>query len=1063
MKKINWLHLSDFHCGQKSQWMWNNFKNVFLNDLRHISSELGQIDLVVFSGDMTQSGSQEEFKLLNLQLIEIWKVLNENGSVPLLFHVPGNHDLTRPNPKDAKVKMLSRWHSDVDVPNEFWSEGKKSQYTEVVEAAFANYVAWAADLGSLGIPLANVTRGIIPGDYSTSLDINGISVGLIGLNTSFLHLGDGAKGSLELSLHQLNALTEKDPAVWIDRHEVNFLVTHHPTDWLSEAARESYQTEIAPTGRFTAHMFGHMHEPEIVEIKKGGSKGRRFVQAASMFGLEHLSDGKTERIHGYSAGQITISPAQALLRIWPRISVVSKRSRDRKITPDHENFDLLTGKEYLEESLTDLGMGGGLFPTETKTDLLLNVEIDRAAWEKALSTTRHILPQSPSHIPVRLLQQRVCIDSLKKNRFTWIAADWGLGSDGFIWSVLQGMGTDSTQLFKVSLRNYIDRDSFVDQFGIDVGCSFAEYSNALVAFGKAVLILDEAPVSPTDYQGKRIEYDVIKLTEMILDFCPQLILVVVSRTKPQNLSTGSIALEPLDEPDTRSYLLSQPNLSASATTPSGVDLIFRRSGGLPGKIDSTLRTLRVLSLAELTNEAARDTSAVPIVGESVPFALVQAIDELSTSKDSVLARAFWLLKALTVLPHGETVERLKRIDPTLPIFSKHAEELLDRDLIQVRSSTISLTTDSSTEDRMRIIFTPQQVADYVLSRMSKREINSLVKKAVTLYFGEKWRESGEPLRKLTGVLVSDEGTLVANPHSLVLRLLADDATWSDEKSPVSAFNLCRTYTRALIDSEHYRSAVVACKEILAANGERYKGQEIADIEFTLARSLRMIGDVEPARELLEKLKNVKGSKSRKAHILLNLALTLQSLDDSTAIATAVSVIDLVPDTAHALHAQSMILELEEDKTNKKELIQLEQDARRRGFNIVANNLALGRVSSNTDRQSNINFSVLEDVYKSAISIGDKYTAARAMDKIGRLSLKASRSLSDNQVHSLMETYEYLYGERLGGMFNCSVLMYPDTNLGENARHGEVFDEQAKTYVFPRVQTAGGMPGTGSRI
>jgi hypothetical protein len=33
-------------------------------------------------------------------------------------------------------------------------------------------------------------------------------------------------------------------------------------------------------------------------------------------------------------------------------------------------------------------------------------------------------------------------------------------------------------------------------------------------------------------------------------------------------------------------------------------------------------------------------------------------------------------------------------------------------------------------------------------------------------------------------------------------------------------------------------------------------------------------------------------------------------------------------------------------------------------------------------------------------------------------------------------------------YECSGLMYPDTDLGENARHGEVFDEQAKTYIFP---------------
>jgi hypothetical protein len=34
---------------------------------------------------------------------------------------------------------------------------------------------------------------------------------------------------------------------------------------------------------------------------------------------------------------------------------------------------------------------------------------------------------------------------------------------------------------------------------------------------------------------------------------------------------------------------------------------------------------------------------------------------------------------------------------------------------------------------------------------------------------------------------------------------------------------------------------------------------------------------------------------------------------------------------------------------------------------------------------------------------------------------------------------------------CSGLMHPDTDLGENARHGEVFDEQAKTYVSPEFK------------
>ena len=41
---------------------------------------------------------------------------------------------------------------------------------------------------------------------------------------------------------------------------------------------------------------------------------------------------------------------------------------------------------------------------------------------------------------------------------------------------------------------------------------------------------------------------------------------------------------------------------------------------------------------------------------------------------------------------------------------------------------------------------------------------------------------------------------------------------------------------------------------------------------------------------------------------------------------------------------------------------------------------------------------------------------------------------------------------LAGLASCSGLLIPDTDLGENPRHQEVFDEQATTYVFRRVQT-----------
>lgn len=37
---------------------------------------------------------------------------------------------------------------------------------------------------------------------------------------------------------------------------------------------------------------------------------------------------------------------------------------------------------------------------------------------------------------------------------------------------------------------------------------------------------------------------------------------------------------------------------------------------------------------------------------------------------------------------------------------------------------------------------------------------------------------------------------------------------------------------------------------------------------------------------------------------------------------------------------------------------------------------------------------------------------------------------------------------------CIGLMNPDADLGKDARHGEVFDDQAASYILPGVQTAG---------
>ncbi|MCP8346655.1 GNAT family N-acetyltransferase [Pseudomonas sp. FBF18] len=57
-----------------------------------------------------------------------------------------------------------------------------------------------------------------------------------------------------------------------------------------------------------------------------------------------------------------------------------------------------------------------------------------------------------------------------------------------------------------------------------------------------------------------------------------------------------------------------------------------------------------------------------------------------------------------------------------------------------------------------------------------------------------------------------------------------------------------------------------------------------------------------------------------------------------------------------------------------------------------------------------------------------------------------------------QTYPYLLAVQ-----ECSGLMIPDTHLGENARHREVSDDQATSYLYARVQTRSCQPSARPRL
>ncbi len=375
---ISWLHLTDLHCGSKGfADNWGSVRSKMWPDLLSLIEKLdGELDLVLFTGDLTQSATAAQFTQLNEFLDELWGQFNKAGCSPKLFAVPGNHDLSRPSGNvldGSPYNDLKNSWAQSHVQKAFWA-AKPSASRKLVHKAFANYTAWWDALAADKKLKADHT-GLLPGDLSATYKKNGITLGLVGLNSAFLQLEDNINegdGVLDVRPEQLNAACgPKGAAPWIDAHDVSFLLTHHPATWLVDGGSR-FVTEVCEgPDRFALHLFGHMHEKRVSELSIQGGQPRRTIQGAALFSLETWGGSARPRlVNGYSAGRLIKQGKGYAYALLPRVREtvggafrMVKDSSFEYDSPAHEATRLRrirargaatdTGEDVLTASLTD--------------------------------------------------------------------------------------------------------------------------------------------------------------------------------------------------------------------------------------------------------------------------------------------------------------------------------------------------------------------------------------------------------------------------------------------------------------------------------------------------------------------------------------------------------------------------------------------------------------------------------------------------------------------------------------------------------------------------------------
>ena len=242
------MHFSDLHYGQLQQnILLPRLKKELFRDLGELVKEIGTIDVVFFTGDLTFSGKKDEFDALTVFLEELWNVFRKLDCDPYFIAIPGNHDLFRPDPKDPAVKVLSKYSEEAETRTEFWSDIQSgNEHYKVINECIKNFGSWYKNTG---IRKPAIIDGLLPGDLAATVTIEDIVLKVIGLNSAFLEFRNGDYlGKLAIHPCQLNAVAKGDPIKWVEEADISLLLTHHDPNWYFSESLKCYNEEINSSG-----------------------------------------------------------------------------------------------------------------------------------------------------------------------------------------------------------------------------------------------------------------------------------------------------------------------------------------------------------------------------------------------------------------------------------------------------------------------------------------------------------------------------------------------------------------------------------------------------------------------------------------------------------------------------------------------------------------------------------------------------------------------------------------------------------------------------------------------
>ena len=278
------IHLTDFHLTPKNLKDWNEYVREPLLEKLSWLHKNKEIDFIAFTGDLLDRGGKdykdaaEAFGIFKKEVI---LPIVERIGLPItkFIIIPGNHDVVRSLDEEweeigSKTYFLHRENISKYVTKAIKDHNfngmKRIEPYKKFEAALYGDADSAVSLSIFG--------------SSFKYSINGISVGVCALNSSWRCYSNDDSGNLLIGEDQLIANT-----YFVKDCEIKVALVHHPLDGLSAVERSTITNHIYK--EFDILLTGHTHD--TVTSVATGFTGSVFVNVAPSGINEIRSDSRT--------------------------------------------------------------------------------------------------------------------------------------------------------------------------------------------------------------------------------------------------------------------------------------------------------------------------------------------------------------------------------------------------------------------------------------------------------------------------------------------------------------------------------------------------------------------------------------------------------------------------------------------------------------------------------------------------------------------------------------------------------------------------------------------------